>query len=261
MVDRLARFFSSLRLTVVLLGAGLVLVFVGTLAQVNEGLYDAQVRYFKSWLIWRPTIGDSAWPIILPGGYLIGTLLLINLVTAHVRRFQFTRKKLGIHLIHGGIILLLLGQLLTDVFSHESSMRLNEGENKNYSEDFHANELVLIDTSDPRHDHVVSIPESYLKDNAEIRDPALPVVLRVRNYWQNCDIIPSQARPVSADHGSFANMSLLSLPASDPAAQTTRAAALVEAFSGTNSLGTFLVQARGRSADLQVRRPGMGAWA
>src|SRR5271154_1685403 len=119
MVNRIIKFFCSLRLTVVLLGAGLVLVFVGTLAQVHEGLYDAQVRYFKSWLIFRPTIGAARWPVILPGGYLIGTMLLLNLLAAHIKRYQFTRKKAGIHLIHGGLIVLLMGQLLTDVLSHE----------------------------------------------------------------------------------------------------------------------------------------------
>src|SRR5258708_26339357 len=150
MLDRLVKLLTSLRLTGVLLSAGLLLVFVGTLAQVNEGLYQAQVRYFKSWFIWQPTIGDSQWPIMLPGGYLIGTMLLINLVTAHIRRFQFTRKKLGIHLIHGGLILLLLCQLLTDVLSRESAMTLSEGQSKNYSEAFHDNELALIDTSAPQ---------------------------------------------------------------------------------------------------------------
>src|ERR1700755_1327232 len=109
MVDRLFKLFSSLRLTVTLLCFALVLVFVGTLAQVHEGLYDAQVRYFKSWMVWRPTIGDSTWPIALPGGYLLGTLLLINLLAAHIKRFQFTKKKIGINLIHAGLILLLLG--------------------------------------------------------------------------------------------------------------------------------------------------------
>src|SRR3984957_5270637 len=89
MLDRVAKFFCSLRLTVVLLIAGLVLVFVGTLAQVHEGLFAAQVRYFKSWYVWKPTIGDSAWPVLLPGGYLIGSLLLLNLIAAHIKRFKF----------------------------------------------------------------------------------------------------------------------------------------------------------------------------
>src|SRR5579872_3927892 len=184
-LDRIVKFFTSLRLTVVLLCAGLLLIFVGTLAQVHEGLYQAQVRYFKSWLVWRPTIGDATWPVALPGGYLIGTLLLVNLLAAHIKRFKLTTKKIGIHLIHGGLILLLLGQLLTDAFSHESAMKLREGGSKYYSEDFRADELAVVDTSDPKSDSVVSIPESLLSRGGEIRDPALPVTLRVRDYWPN----------------------------------------------------------------------------
>ena len=86
MLNRLVKALTSLRLTVVLLCAGLLLVFVGTLAQVHEGLYQAQTRYFKSWFIWQPTIGDHQWRILLPGGYLIGSLLLLNLIAAHATR-------------------------------------------------------------------------------------------------------------------------------------------------------------------------------
>ncbi len=244
MVDRIAKFFCSLRLTVVLLGAGLVLVFVGTLAQVHEGLYAAQVRYFKSWYIWQPTIGDSVWPIVLPGGYLIGSMLLMNLVAAHIKRFQLTTKKLGIHLIHGGLILLLLGQLLTDMLSQESAMQLSEGMKSNYSEDFRANELVMIDSADPKSDQVVSIPESRLAGRGEISDASLPVTIRVKDYWPNCDVQdqpPAEAIPVAADHGLYTNMSLL--PVTEPAAgaDQTRAAALVEITSPKGSAGTFLV--------------------
>ena len=68
MVNRIVRFFTSLKLTVVLLGAGLLLVFIGTLAQVDEGLYMAQTRYFKSWYIWAPTVFSTRLPIVFPGG-------------------------------------------------------------------------------------------------------------------------------------------------------------------------------------------------
>ncbi len=135
MSDRLVKLLTSLRLTVVLLSAGLALVFVGTLAQVHEGLYQAQARYFKSFFVWKPTIGDTTWPILLPGGYLIGSLLLLNLLAAHATRFKFTKKKIGIAMIHLGIILLLVGQMLTDVLARESYMLLSsEGPAKDYSE-------------------------------------------------------------------------------------------------------------------------------
>ncbi len=250
MVDRVFKFLTSLRLTVFLLTACVVLVFIGTLAQVDEGLYDAQVRYFKSWLIWRPTMPflHAQWPILLPGGYLLGTLLLANLLAAHIKRFQLTWKKAGIHLIHGGLIILLLGQLLTDVGARSSAMRIREGEAKNYSEDFRENELALIDMSDPASDRVISIPESLLARKGEIDDPALPVRIRVRNYWPNCEIeglAPPEAVPALADHGKLTDMLVLPLllAASKDEARP-HAAALVEVLSKEGSLGTYLIEDR-----------------
>src|SRR5215831_2625436 len=74
-LGKLILFFSSLRLTVVCLGLGLVLVFVGTLAQVDLGLLKAQNEFFRSFLIyWQPK--GVAWRIpVFPGGYLVGGLL------------------------------------------------------------------------------------------------------------------------------------------------------------------------------------------
>src|SRR5216684_7970949 len=115
--DRLIDFFTSLRLTVACLALGLVLVFLGTLAQVDLGLYKAQNEFFRSFLVfWGPK--TATWKVpVLPGGYLVGGVLLINLVASHIKRFKLTRKKAGIWLIHFGIILLLLGQLGTDILS------------------------------------------------------------------------------------------------------------------------------------------------
>ncbi len=51
LLKRLIKIFTSLRLTVILLAFAILLVFVGTLAQVDEGLYNAQARYFRQWII------------------------------------------------------------------------------------------------------------------------------------------------------------------------------------------------------------------
>ena len=66
-LKRLLAFFSSLRLTVVCLGVGLVLVFIGTLAQVDLGLYKAQNEFFRSFFIyWGPK--GTSWKIpVFPG--------------------------------------------------------------------------------------------------------------------------------------------------------------------------------------------------
>src|ERR1039458_8991108 len=95
-------FLTSLRLTVVCLGLALLVVFVGTLAEVHMGLYDAQAEIFRSFFVhWTPPGTHLRIPVF-PGGWLIGLVLLANLIAAHIKRFQFSKKKIGILMVHAG---------------------------------------------------------------------------------------------------------------------------------------------------------------
>ena len=179
------RFFTSLRLTVVLLAFAILLVFIGTLAQVDEGLYNAQARYFRQWLIFGLTLLGHKVPLILPGGYLIGTLLLLNLLSAHIYRFQLKVKKLGIQLAHSGVILLLVGQLATDMFAHESQVRLAEGETKTYAESAQNYELAFTVATGADTDQVITLPPALLRPGTEVKDGHLPFTLRVKSFWKN----------------------------------------------------------------------------
>jgi ResB-like family len=241
-LNRLIKFFASLRLTVVCLAFGIALVFFGTLAQVDEGLYAAQNRWFRSFFIINAHIGR--WPVpLFPGGYLIGITLLINLITAHITRFKLTWRKSGIFLVHAGLVLLLLGQLFTDMFATEGALRLSVGETRNFSEDFHANELVVIDTSDPTADQVVAIPESIVAKQGEINHASLPVTLHVKGFWPNCELLdrpPAGAKAVGATHGTFAHHLVLPLAETDVTEQA-RAAVLIEMIDDHGTLGTWLV--------------------
>jgi len=186
-VKWLGKFFASLRLTVILLAFAILLVFIGTLAQVDEGLYNAQTRYFHKLVILGIEVFGKKIPVILPGGYLIGVLLLINLLTAHVYRFQFTIKKIGIQLTHAGVILLLVGQLVTDQLSHETQMRLVEGETKSYSESARNYELVFTSEDSVNSEQIVSISEKLLAHGGEIQNGNLPLTIRVKSFWKNSE--------------------------------------------------------------------------
>ena len=70
-------------------------------------------------------------------------MLLINLFVAHFRYYQPGKRKIGIVLIHLGVVLLLVGQMLTDFLSRESALHLRIGETKNYSEADRAFELAV----------------------------------------------------------------------------------------------------------------------
>ena len=189
---RLLSPLSSLRLTVILLGFSVLVVFFGTLAQTDDGLYLAQNRYFRSWFsTWSPLTEGWRWIVIpLPGGYLLGTLLLTNLIAAHATRFKFTWKKSGILLSHLGVVLLLVGQLFTDMLARESRMTFSEGEWRNFSEDFTASELaILSDAPGDRMTEVVAIPEGRLRDGEIVRHDRLPFTVRISRWFPNSEPI------------------------------------------------------------------------
>ena len=247
MVNQLIKLFTSLRLTVVCLALGIVLVFAGTLAQVDEGLYDAQNRWFRSFFVWwHPGRGAFGLPIF-PGGYLIGSVLLINLIAAHIKRFQFTWKKLGIHLTHLGIILLLVGQLATDMLSEETHLRLVEGEAKNFSESHLNNELVFArDAATTGREEVIAISESLVAKGGEIRHPQLPVTIRVKQYWVNADFRPrgpvvDKDTPPPAEQGIGARVIVTGLPHTRKMDDRDFPAAVIELSGPNGSLGTWFV--------------------
>src|SRR6266481_1375636 len=188
---------TSLRLTVFCLACAMVLVFLGTLDQVNIGVYEAENRYFKSFFLYFTPPGTSLRIPWFPSGYLVGGLLLLNLIAAHLARFKFTWKKAGILVLHSGVILLLIGQLFTSLFQVESQMRLDQGETKNYSLSFYQNELVVIDTSAPDSDQVISIPDSQLYKNHKIDLPVDSLAVGIEEYFVNSALFPPDKLPSS----------------------------------------------------------------
>ncbi len=168
-MKKIVGFFTSLKLTVVLLAFAIILVFVGTLAQADEGLYGAQAHYFKQWIVIGANLFGHKIPLLLPGGYLIGTLLLVNLVSSHIYRFEFSFKKTGIQLAHAGVIVLLVGQLSTDMLSRELQMHFAEGETRNYSDSATEYELIFQSPTE-----VTAIPEKLLKPDTKIQITSLP---------------------------------------------------------------------------------------
>jgi hypothetical protein len=239
-------FFVSLQLTVVLLILSLVLVFVATLDQVNLGIWAVQEKYFRSFaVLWHVPGTNVALPVF-PGGYFIGGLLLINLIAAHIYRFKFTWRKSGIQLAHAGIIILLLGELFTGLWQQESFMRMDERETKQYSESFHANELVFIDHSNPDYNEVISIPEALVADQGMIQHPRLPFQVNVRAYYPNSSLqmrnqTPAGMAPAlqaTAGHGT--QIALLPLPMTYKQNERNVPGALVELTTPEGNLGTWL---------------------
>ena len=83
-MSRLLDFLASLRLTVALLVASIVLVFLATLEQVAWGVWHVQDAYFESWGVLYPLAESAPAKFPLPGGFLLGALLCANLVVAQL---------------------------------------------------------------------------------------------------------------------------------------------------------------------------------
>ena len=60
MLRKIVDIFTSLKLTIVCLAAGMALIFAGTLAQVHLGIHEAQQRYFQSLFVWWPPEGADS---------------------------------------------------------------------------------------------------------------------------------------------------------------------------------------------------------
>lgn len=246
MLLQLLRPITSLRLTVTLLALGIALVFFGTLAQTTDGLWLAQERYFKSWFCtWTPHTPGWQWLIVpLPGGYLLGVSLLINLIAAHAVRFKFTAKKTGIMLAHLGIILLLVGQLITDMFAVESQMRLTEGQTKNYSESTLYSELAVLDVTDPKQHKVVTFPEAMVAQKGDLTHPELPFKIKITDYWENSDLKPRGPMSGSAAQASQGVAQRFTFTQEKPTRTMTNRnlpVAFVEVQVGSTSKGSWVL--------------------
>src|ERR1051325_97482 len=183
MLRKFIALITSLKLTIACLAAAMALIFAGTIAQVHLGIWEAQQRYFQSMVVWWPAEGRGFRIPIFPGGHLIGAVLLINLIAAHIKRFQWSLRKLGIHLTHAGLIIMLAGGLVSDLFAVESNMRFSNGDTRNCAEAPRKVELAVLDTTDPELDQVTAIPEALLRRGGTIEHKSFPFRIVVRNFF------------------------------------------------------------------------------
>jgi len=243
--DSFIKFFISLRVTVVLLALSIVLIFVATLDQVNLGIWAVQEKYFRTFIVLHEFKGI---PVpVFPGGYFIGGLLLINLVVSHVYRFKLTWKKAGIMLTHSGLIILLVGELLTGLWQEEYQLRLDQGQTRNYSESYRFNELAVIDATDPDWDQVVAIPEERLQKRDEIQHERLPFRIVTRAYYPNAAVqlreeLGNTSAPPPANKDIGARLAIIPVPLTYKQNERNLPTAVIELLGPSNvSLGTWVV--------------------
>lgn len=118
---------ASLKLTVCLMAASMFVVFAGTVAQVDKGIWTIVDEYFRSPIAWIelriffPRVWDVPGGFWFPGGWLLGGLLFMNLLAAHLLRFRVRarggRLAAGLAVVTVGAI--LTGLVIAGVFNQD----------------------------------------------------------------------------------------------------------------------------------------------
>lgn len=140
-------FLASYGLACVLFILLFLLTFLGTLYQVDHGLFAAQKKYFESIVLVHQAFGFL--PIPLPGGYLVMSLLFINLLLGGFLRLREGWVKLGVAITHFGMCMLIAGSYITFRESFGGHLTFNEGETQSEFISYHEWEIAVTDVSRP----------------------------------------------------------------------------------------------------------------
>ncbi len=154
-------------------------------AQGSAGrLSDAGMR-----IMWQLTQGGLAAGVLLAGCCLV------------------FKQRGGIVLLHGGIGLMMFGELLVGLTAVEGQLQMDEGQTVNFVQDIRTVELAVVDPSDPHVDKVTVIPKerllSALAAQQPIVDERLPFRITVDRFLQNAGV-----RRLKADETSTATAGL-----------------------------------------------------
>lgn len=262
---KLLDLFASLKLSVVILSLSLVLVFLGTLAQEPLGLYLTQERFFQSYFVDLASMSAAVtkmlqmfgvyrtpvtamdvltapWVPVFPGGYTLGWLFLINLVVAQGRTFRWTWRRAGVYAVHVGLILLLVGQLATDMFALESRMHIREGEASNYSELDRQAELAVTEVLGNGAERVTVVGQSRLEKGGEIEVAALPFRIGIVDYYANSMVrqrTEGDEIEAAATQGFGPMMSVAEQPPTTRMDQRDMPSVILELRTAEGSLGTW----------------------
>lgn len=169
---RIFDFFRSFGLATTVLTLLLLVTYLGTIEQVEHGLFESQKKYFESFFVDKidvacclramhiPYKGSFDLPVyILPGGYLLMILLGINmalggiarlkkeciwlaklplrLVTGRFKELSPAPRAVGVLIAHASIVFMLLAGLVSLYFKKDGAMSLREGQTSDEFISFH----------------------------------------------------------------------------------------------------------------------------
>jgi len=194
--QKLFALFSSYGLASVVLMFLTLLTWLGTLEQVEFGLYEVQKKYFDSlylihWIdIPKPGEGFIHVGIPLPGVYLLLAILFVNMLCGAIIRARKGLRNIGTLIAHFSMLLLIFAGWVSFHYKTEGFMRLYEGEESNVYRSYNDWSIEVAKRGDGIKEDILVISDDefeHLK-SAESRtffSGDLPFEIRVSNYMRN----------------------------------------------------------------------------
>lgn len=154
-------------------------------ASIGLGALSAWLFVDRS-LEFKPSEMRILWQLVqatFAGLVLLGSCILL---------FQ---KRAGIVVLHSGVGLMMLHELIVGTLHNETQFSVREGETSNWTQDIRDYELAVVDTSNPQQNKEVLVPVSRLKiNNAKVASPELPFDLEVVKYYENSQFGDTESR-------------------------------------------------------------------
>ncbi len=181
-------------------------------------------------ILWQLLKGTGAGLVLLAGCHLV------------------FNKRAGIVLLHGGVGLIFLYEVIVGTSHEENQMSVFEGTKSNWVHDIRTGELAITQRGSDGKDIVAAIPQKIFRDGETYELPNMPLEVRLVKFFKNSDVRDlKKGETTEATAGMGKNLFVEDLkPASGVDARQTGdvAAAFVEVREkgpGGKSLGTFLV--------------------
>jgi len=177
----------------------MILLTLGTVAQKEVGIFAAQKLFFSSWILW---LG----PVPLPGAYLTLGALTLCLLVKFLFDSPWRTERAGTVISHLGVLVLLIGGLITAVSQTEGFLLMKEGGTGQSISDYHARVLDVRKDDKP----FAAIPFAMLKEGQKVDAAALPFTVKVETVCRNCR--PAPVKDTADRKGLARQMSLFPAP-------------------------------------------------
>jgi len=174
------------------------LVVIGTVTQKELGLYVATERYINSIIFW---LG----PIPLPGGLTTIGIIFLALSVKFIFFSKWKWKQAGTILTHLGVLLLLLGGIITSQVNQEGFMIIPEGQSNNSISDY--KDKVLVFSKDGYVLQTINFEELSHNNTYEVNQ----IKIKIADVCRNCSAQAPSGKYTDLQ-GLAVNMELLSVP-------------------------------------------------